>query len=348
VTDVILTDTPESSGEADRAASRRTFPAAGRFVSAAILAVGLGLVPHLSFTRADVFFWSEILISIMFATAANLLVGYTGLVSFGQAAFLGAGAYTVGMMVSEYEKESMFVNLVLGVLIAALLSLGVGALIVRTTGLAFAVLTLAFLELFGTIVFSEDTFGGENGLSGIRRGELGPLDLNPLDNYYYFILAALVVTMGLMWLVVSSPFGLILKSIRDDTERVSFLGVQVRLYKLGVFVIAGAISGLAGALTTYLNLFVSSETFSLDRSAEPVLMSILGGTSYFLGPAVGAISYEWLREWLQERTAAWILWVGIGLIVIIVALRRGIVGLLDSAWQAASRRSRREDRAVQP
>lgn len=309
-----------------------------RLLGGAAMVIALGLVPHLSFTSGDVFFWSEILISIMFATAANLLVGYTGLVSFGQAAFLGAGAYTVGMLVSKGEYESMVVNLLLGLTIGGLLAFGVGALIVRTTGLAFAVLTLAFLELFGTLAFSEATFGGEDGLSGITRNEIGPFDLGPLDNYYYFILAMLALTMGAMWLIVSSPFGLTLRSIHDDAERVQFLGVPVRLYKLGVFTIAGAVSGLAGALNTYLNLFVSSEVFSLDRSAEPVLMSILGGTSYFLGPAVGAISYEWLQEWLQARTAAWVLWVGIGLIIIIVALRKGIVGLFAQLWNAAATR----------
>lgn len=311
-----------------------------RLLGGAAMVIALGLVPHLSFTSGDVFFWSEILISIMFATAANLLVGYTGLVSFGQAAFLGAGAYTVGMMVSKGDHESMVVNIVLAVVIASTLALAVGALIVRTTGLAFAVLTLAFLELFGTLAFSEDTFGGENGLSGISRSKIGPFDVGPLDNYYYFILAILVIAMVGMWLVVSSPFGLMLRSIRDDAERVGFLGVPVRLYKLGVFVIAGAVSGLAGALTTYLNLFVSSEVFSLERSAEPVLMSILGGANYFLGPAVGAISYEWLREWLQERTASWVLWVGLGLVLIIVVLRRGIVGLVAQLWEAAVKRVR--------
>jgi branched-chain amino acid transport system permease protein len=314
--------------------------AMGHLAGAAVLLIILALVPHLPFTRGDVFFWSEILISIMFASAANLLVGYTGLVSFGQAAFLGVGAYTVGMMVSKGDFESMPVNLGLGVMAGALLALAVGALIVRTTGLAFAVLTLAFLELFGTMAFSEDVFGGENGLSGISRGSIGPLDLNPMDNYYYFLLVLLVLVMAGMWLLVSSPFGLILRSIRDDAERVTFLGIPVRLYKLGVFTVAGAISGLAGSLNTYLNLFVSAEVFGLERSAEPVLMAILGGANYFLGPAVGAIAYEWLREWLQDLTAAWVLWVGLGLVIIIVALRRGIVGLVVQLWELVSRSPR--------
>lgn len=331
---------PTTPRRTDGAPRSRATTVGARLVGVAAMIVALGLVPHLSFTRGDVFFWCEILIAIMFATAANLLVGYTGLVSFGQAAFLGAGAYTVGMMVSKGDYESMVVNLLLGLTIGGLLALAVGALIVRTTGLAFAVLTLAFLELFGTMAFSQDTFGGENGLSGITRGSIGPFDINPQVNYYYFILVMLVVTMGAMWLIVSSPFGLTLRSIHDDAERVTFLGVQVRLYKLGVFTIAGAVSGLAGALNTYLNLFVSSEVFSLERSAEPVLMSILGGANFFLGPAVGAITYEWLREWLQARTAAWVLWVGLGLVIIIVALRRGIVGLVASLWDMATKRSR--------
>lgn len=331
------TEAPAIAGTGGR---RRASTVTARVIGVAAMILALGLVPHLSFTQGDLFFWSEILIAIMFATAANLLVGYTGLVSFGQAAFLGAGAYTVGMMVSKGGYDSMALNIVLGTTIGGLLALGVGALIVRTTGLAFAILTLAFLELFGTMAFSEATFGGEDGLSGISRQQIGPLDLGPLDNYYYFILAMLALTMGAMWLVVSSPFGLTLRAIHDDAERVQFLGVSVRLYKLGVFTIAGLVSGLAGSLNTYLNLFVSSEVFGLERSAEPVLMSILGGTSYFLGPAVGAVTYEWLQEWLQARTTAWVLWVGLGLVIIIVALRRGVVGLFAQLWTAARRRIR--------
>ncbi|MEZ5409817.1 MAG: branched-chain amino acid ABC transporter permease [Acidimicrobiales bacterium] len=295
-------------------------------------------IPSLPFTSGDVFFWTEILIAILFATAANLLVGYTGLVSFGQASFLGAGAYTVGMLVSKGGFESMTFTLIAAVVVGGLMALVMGALIVRTTGLAFAVLTLAFLELLRTMAFKERTFGGENGLSGVVRTGIGPIDLVSLDRYYYCVAVLAMVAMAMMWVVVSSPFGLTLRAIRDDAERVDFLGVPVRLYKLGVFVMAGAVSGLAGALDAYLNLFVSSETLSLTRSAEPVLMSILGGTSFFFGPAVGALTYEWLQDLLQARTASWVLWIGLGLIAIIVALRRGIVGLLAQAWALSRRR----------
>lgn len=320
---------------------------AGRLAGPVLGVLALALVPHLSFTEGDTFFWMEIMISIMYATAANMLIGYTGLVSFGQASFLGAGAYTVGMMITKGGYESMFVNIVLGTTIAAALAFVVGALIVRTTGLAFAILTLAFLQLFSTMAFSEDTFGGENGLSGVVRGNLGPIDLKPLNNYYYFVLVLLVLAMAAMWLIVSSPFGLTLRSIREDAQRTEFLGVQARLYKLGVFTLAGLFSGLAGALTAYQTLFTSAEIFSIERSAEPVLMSILGGTGFFFGPTVGAVVYEWLRHWLQARTAAWVLWVGLGLVIIIVALRRGIMGLFHQLWDEATKRVRRSGQGAE-
>lgn len=320
------------------AAGRR--PAIGRVVGSATAVIVFALIPQLSFTKEDTFFWTGILILAMHATATNLLLGYSGLVSFGQAAFFGAGSYTVGMMMAKGDYDNMAVNLLLGLVFGGLMALAVGAMIVRTSGLAFAILTLAFLQLFATMAFKEKTFGGENGLSGIKRGDFGPFDLVPTANFYYFTLAVLVVVMGLLWLVVSSPFGLMLRSIRDDADRAQFLGIPVRLYKLGVFVIAGLVGGLAGALNAYHNLFTSAEVFSLDKSAEPVLMSILGGTSYFFGPFVGAVTYEWLSEWLQDRTESWILWMGIGLVIIIVALRKGIVGLFFQIWHAAEKRLR--------
>lgn len=321
--------------------------AISRLVGSAVTIVVFALIPQLSFTKGDTFFWTEILIVIMYATATNLLLGYTGLVSFGQAAVFGAGSYTVGMMMAKGDYDNMAINLLLGLIVGGLVALAVGAVIVRTSGLAFAILTLAFLQLFATMAFKEKTFGGENGLSGIKRTGIGPLDLGPTDNFYYFTLVVLVVVMGLLWLVVSSPFGLTLRSIRDDADRAQFLGIPVRLYKLGVFVMAGLVSGLAGALSAYHNLFTSAEVFSLDRSAEPVLMSILGGSSYFFGPLVGAVTYEWLGEWLQDRTESWILWMGVGLVVIIVALRKGIVGLFFELWHAAHKRLRQnaEDEA---
>jgi branched-chain amino acid transport system permease protein len=326
------------AAEPKAAAGRRL--AIGRVVGSATAIIVFALIPQLSFTKDETFFWTGILILAMHATATNLLLGYTGLVSFGQAAFFGAGSYTVGMMMAKGDYDNMPVNLLLGLVFGGLMALAVGAVIVRTSGLAFAILTLAFLQLFATMAFKEKTFGGENGLSGIKRGDFGPFDLVPTNNFYYFTLAVLVVVMGMLWLVVSSPFGLTLRSIRDDADRAQFLGIPVRLYKLGVFMIAGLVGGLAGALNAYHNLFTSAEVFSLDKSAEPVLMSILGGTSYFFGPLVGAVTYEWLSEWLQDRTESWILWMGIGLVIIIVALRKGIVGLFFQIWHAAEKRLR--------
>ena len=326
------------AAEKTTALSRR--PATVRLVGSTVAIVVFALIPHLSFTKGNTFFWTEILIVSMYATATNLLLGYTGLVSFGQAAVFGAGSYTVGMMMAKGDYDNMAVNLFLGLVFGGLVALAVGAVIVRTSGLAFAILTLAFLQLFATMAFKEKTFGGENGLSGIKRTGIGPFDLGPTDNFYYFTLVVLVVVMGLLWLVVSSPFGLTLRSIRDDADRAQFLGIPVRLYKLGVFVMAGLVGGLAGALSAYHNLFTSSEVFSLDRSAEPVLMSILGGTSYFFGPLVGAVTYSWLGEWLQDRTESWILWMGVGLVIIIVALRKGIVGLFFQLWHAVEKRLR--------
>ncbi|MPY92016.1 MAG: hypothetical protein GEV08_02825 [Acidimicrobiia bacterium] len=314
---------------------------AAKLALVALAAVFLALVPRLSFTQGDTFFWSQIMISIIYATATNLLIGYSGLITFGQAAFFGAGTYSVGMLVTRAGWENILLNLVAAMVISGFVALVVGALIVRTTGLFFAILTLAFAQLFFSFVLGESLFGGEDGISGIVRGDLGPLDLQPVDNFYYFSFALVLLSVGAMWLIVSSPFGLTLRSIRDDADRAQFLGVPVRLFKLGVFVIAGIFSGLAGALQGYHTIFASAEVFGLERSVEPIVMSILGGVPFFFGPALGAVVYEWLRHWLQARTQSWVLWVGIGLAVIIVALRDGILGVADRVSRSLAERQRR-------
>jgi branched-chain amino acid transport system permease protein len=295
----------------------------------------LALVPQMGFTKGNTFFWSQILISIIFATATNLLVGYAGLVTFGQAVFFGSGTYAVGMLVTRAGWENIVVNILLAMIITGFVALAVGALIVRATGLSFAILTLAFGQLFFSFVLRESVFGGEDGLSGIVRDGVGPWDLRPVPNFYYFVLLLTALSVALMWLIVSSPFGLMLKSIRDDADRAQFLGVPVRLFKLAVFVIAGMFSGLAGALEGYHTIFASAEVFGLERSVEPIVMSILGGVPYFFGPAVGAVAYEWLRYWLQARTMSWVLWIGIGLVVIIIALRDGVLGVADKLTRSS-------------
>jgi branched-chain amino acid transport system permease protein len=332
----VVTDAPTTNTQRSVVPLRLVLPAMGF--------VFLALVPHLPFTRTNTFFWTEILVSIIFATATNLLIGYSGLVSFGQAAFFGAGVYSVGMLVTRAGVDSVALNILLAMLISGLIALGVGALIVRATGLSFAILTLAFGQLFFSIVLRERTFGGEDGISGIIRDSIGPLDLRPTNNFYYFTFALLCMSILFLWLVVSSPFGLMMRSIRDDADRAQFLGAPVRLYKLGVFAIVGTFSGLAGALHGYHTIFASAEVFSLERSIEPVVMSILGGVNSFFGPAVGAVVYELLRQWLRARTVSWVLWIGLGLLVIIVTLRGGILGLFQQlARRAAARRAAQEE-----
>ncbi|MQA15241.1 MAG: branched-chain amino acid ABC transporter permease [Pseudonocardiaceae bacterium] len=304
-----------------------------------ILVGFLALVPTLNFTQDNVFFWNEILIFVLFASSLNLLIGYTGMVSFGHAAYYGAGVYAVGVMVSKWGQDMMLVGLLFGTAVGGLLALVVGALIVRAAGLAFAILTLAFGQLAFTFVYQRNYLGGENGLAGILRGTIGPLDLGPLNNYYYFTLVIVFIAMMGIWLVVNSPLGLAMKSIREDAGRTQFLGMRVRLYKLAVFTLAGTLAGLAGSLRAYHNLFATPEELGLIRSAEPIIMSIIGGMGTFFGPVLGAIGYMWLENWLQAYTSTWIMWIGILLVAVILVFPGGLLGGLSRLRQVL--RSRR-------
>ena len=306
-------------------------------VGAAVLVVCFALVPSLPFTSGDTFFWNEVLIFVLFASSLNLLTGYSGMVSFGQAVYYGAGVYAVAVMVTKWDRNMMLVNLAFGMVVGAVLAAMVGALIVRTAGLSFAILTLAFGQLAFTFVYQQDYFGGEDGMAGVARSTIGPLDLRPPENFYYFTLAIVVLAMALIWLIVNSPLGLTMKSIREDAGRTEYLGLRVRLYKLAVFSLAGALAGLAGSLRAYQNLFATTEELTLVRSAEPIIMTILGGLGTFLGPAIGAIGYLWLEDWLQGVTDWWILYVGLGLVALVLVLPGGLLGglaVIRQRWTA--------------
>jgi branched-chain amino acid transport system permease protein len=278
-------------------------------------------------------FLNEMLIMILFAISFNLLFGYTGLLSFGHAAFFSIGSYVTGLVLLHIYP-SIPLAFAIGVVAAALAAWIIGYFCVRLDEIYFAMLTLAFGMMVHTIIWKWDRLtGGADGLVNIPRPNLNLLlfevDLSSINSYYYFTLVLVAIALYVLWIIVNSNFGLALRAVRENSERLQFVGINVRRYRLISFVISGFFCGLAGAL---FGPFLKSITPSIafwTKSAEPVFMSLLGGTKIFLGPAVGAVIYMYLKEIISGYTELWMIYLGAILIGFVLFLPGGIVGFLN-------------------
>ena len=232
---------------------------------------------------------TEIAILAMVGIGYNLLLGYTGLLSFGHGLFFGLAAYCVALVQLHWFPDSMLMPLASGVLCAALLGVVIGFLALRRRGVYFSLLTLAFTALTYYIVFRwTSVTGGENGLSGVRRLALFGLDLDDQRLFYYFCAVIVFVTVWLVWRVVHAPLGTVLLAIRENEQRARFAGYPVLRYKLAAFIISASVVGLGGSLFAMLKLFVSAELVHVSFSGELLAMTVVGGIGSFLGPALGA------------------------------------------------------------
>ncbi len=291
------------------------------------------LVPALLGSFAQ-FLVLNILLLALFALSFNLLFGATGLLSFGQAAFYAGGAYIAGMLLRA--KLPVLPAVLIAALAAALMAAVVGAFCVRHTRIYFSMLTLAFGMFVYAIVWKwSDVTGGDDGLIGIPRGRiglLGPLDANlaPLSRYYLFAAALVFLSVAALHRLSISPFGLTLRSIRENAERAEFSGIRVRRTIFIAFVVAGFFAGLAGALLAPLEQTVSPSAAHWTKSAEPVMATLIGGPFSFSGPIVGAAVYLGLKELIVRFTEYWLLVFGLVLLVIVLAFRGGLVGAFES------------------
>lgn len=284
-------------------------------------------------TQYWVFLLTEVLIMAVFATSFNLLLGYTGLVSFGQGAYYAVGAYTVALLIKNYSA-SLGMALAGGVLISFLASLVIGFFCVQLNRLYFAMLTMAFSSMIYAIIFNwRSLTGGDDGIAGVIRPPLKLLrweiSLNDPRTYYFFVLILAVISIGLMKRIVASPLGYILQANRDNSKRAEFIGIPVRRFRLIAFVIAGFFAGLAGSLYALLAGFVSPEVAYWSKSGDPVIMSLIGGFHTFFGPTVGAAIYTLLKDFIAIKTENWIFYLGIVLLMIVLLLPEGVLG----AWQ---------------
>jgi branched-chain amino acid transport system permease protein len=290
-------------------------------------------------SRFYTFVATDVAILALFAVSLNLLLGYTGLVSFGHAAYFGIGAYTTGILMKKLAVPFVIAFPAAGVG-AALFALVFGFFCVRLTKIYFAMLTLAFAQIVWAICFKwNDVTGGEQGMPEIPYPDLAWMEKLPLVNtlrtsdHFYLVTVVLVATC--LWLlrrVVGSPFGRILTTIRENPERAEFIGVNVRRYELVAFVIAGAFAGLAGGLFGIFNRGVFPDFAYWPKSSEVLIMTILGGMGHFYGPAVGALVLLVLNQQITSYTQYWPFILGSILIVLLFVFPGGIVGALDTAW----------------
>jgi branched-chain amino acid transport system permease protein len=287
-------------------------------------------------------FWTivstEILILGLFAMSFNLLYGYMGQISFGHAAFFGLGAYATAMVFTrlktaggEIATLDFFLSLLVGPPVAALGALIVGFFCVRLTGIYFAMLSLAFGELLFYIVFSWYSFTkGDDGIQGL----LPPLFFQDAVNYYYLTLAIVIVALLAMWRIAESPFGYIMRTLRDNQRRAAFLGINVRLHMLMNFVIAGAFAGLAGALWGPFSRSVSPGLLGWQESGIAVFMTLIGGAGSFMGPLLGSVIYTFLQAVVTMFTTYWPLTIGTIILLIVLFVPGGVLGLIEKRIKA--------------
>jgi len=276
----------------------------------------------------------DILTWALFATAFDILLGYSGLLSFGHAAFFGAGAYTSGLLALRGGVPYP-VNALAGALVAGALSVPLLYLAVRRRGIYFAMITLAFAQMIYYIINEwRSLTGGENGVQGVPRVLVGGLDLSNLTLFYYVTVPLVALGMWLCWRIVHSPFGRVLMAIRENEVRARSLGYPVDRYKLLSAVLSCTVSGFAGGMYVIAHRFVALETVHWITSGTVVMMVLLGGMETTLGPAVGAALVLLLRDILSTWTDAWGVATGAIFVAVILVFRQGIVGTLQHLMQS--------------
>jgi branched-chain amino acid transport system permease protein len=296
----------------------------------ALVAIGvLGLLAAPFFVYP--IFIMKMLCFALFACAFNLLLGYTGLLSFGHATFFGGAAYFCAHAVKVWGWPPE-AGILLGTVGAALLGLVMGFFAIRRQGIYFAMITLALAQMFYFFCVQAPFTEGEDGIQGVPRGALfGILDLNVTMNMYYVVLAIFLIGVFAIWRIVNSPFGMILRSIRENENRAISLGYSVGRYKLAAFVMSAALAGLAGATKAIVFQFATLTDVTWQMSGEVILMNLLGGIGTMVGPVVGAGLVVGLENTLATSGFPVTIATGIIFMICVLVFRRGIVGEIY-AW----------------
>ena len=291
----------------------------------------LGLVAP--YTGAYPIFLMKALCFALFACAFNLLLGFTGLLSFGHAAFFGTAGYAAAYSIKAWGFAPEF-GLLFAVVVASVLGWVIGSLAIRRQGIYFAMITLALAQMIYFLCLQAKFTGAEDGLQGVPRGVLfGFIDLKDDLTMYYVVLGIFLIGFLLIFRTVHSPFGQVLKAIRENEARALSLGYDVDKHKLLAFVISTALSGLAGATKTIVLGFETLTDVNWPQSGEVVLMTLIGGIGTMFGPVVGAFSIITLQNELADKVGSWVQVIMGGIFVIcVLAFRRGIVGELGALF----------------
>jgi len=269
---------------------------------------------------------TRILIFAIAATSLNLILGFGGMVSFGHAAFLGVGAYTVAILTQMGLTDAWLVWPV-AMLVAGLFAFLIGAVSLRTQGVYFIMITLAFAQMMYYLLVSAKTYGGDDGMPLLTRSRIGMWDMSADTNFYYATLAVCVVTWVLIARLLNARFGHVLQAIRDSEVRMQSLGYAVFRYKLCAFVLSGALAGLAGALLANQSGFVSPAMMQWSQSGMLMMMVILGGVGHLYGGVWGAIVFLLLEETLSHFTIHWQLGLGALLLAVVLLAPNGLTSV---------------------
>lgn len=288
----------------------------------ALIAPMLGLYPV---------FVMKLLCFALFACAFNLLLGFTGLLSFGHAAFFGSAAYVTGWLIKS-QHFTPELGILAGAIASGLIGLVVGAVAIRRQGIYFAMITLAIAQMVYFVCLQAPFTGGEDGLQGVPRGALfGMISLESDTAMYYLVVVIFVASFLAISRVVNSPFGQVLKMIRENEPRAISLGYQVDRYKLLAFVLSAALAGLAGSLKTLVMGFATLSDVHWSMSGEVILMTLLGGVGTFFGPAFGAGIVISLQNLLADKVGSWVtVIIGVIFVLCVLAFRKGVVGELQA------------------
>jgi branched-chain amino acid transport system permease protein len=304
-----------------------------RLAAAAWAALAVAFLAIPLFGDYVIWLTANMLILALFAVGFNLLFSFTGLLSFGQAAFFAVGGYACALIL--LAAPSLLLGVVGGVVAAGVVALIIGFLCVRHTEIYFAMLTLAFGMMIHSIIWKwRSVTGGDDGLVGVPRAALEipgvlSIDMADLGRYYYFVLVLVVLGIFTIWRVVRSSLGLTLQGIRDSESRVTFIGLSVMKYRLIAFTIAGLASGLAGALMVPLGRSASPAIANWTFSAEPVIATLLGGALTFAGPIVGSFLFYIIKEIVVIFTGYWMMTLGIIVLALVLGFRGGVVSAIQ-------------------
>ena len=307
-----------------------------RNIVAAALVAALALLPVYVGLGGNLFLltlFTRIVILGIAAVSLNLILGYGGMMSFGHAAYLGIGGYAVGILAHE-GIYSGFVQWPAALAASAVFALVIGALSLRTRGVYFIMITLAFAQMTYYIVAGLARYGGDDGLTIQKRSQfIAPINLSNKVQFYYICLALLCASIYLIWRIVNSRFGLALQGARSNDTRMRAIGFPTYRYKLTGFVIAGTLCGLAGALIANHTDFVSPAMMYWTRSGDLIIMVVLGGMGSTFGPLFGAVALLVLEEVLSGITEYWQIILGPLLLLVVLFARGGIDGLLGKVRQ---------------